>query len=77
MFRNACYISLKLRILTVLYNAKYMLHSSGPPPVFENEVCLYVDFFLPLAKSGVYNVDGYNGTESYISSVIFNRGEVL
>lgn len=35
-------------------------------------------FFLPLPKSGVYNVDGYNGTKSVkINTVIFNGGEVL
>ena len=35
-------------------------------------------FCLPLPKSGVYNVDGYNGTKSVkINTVIFNAGKVL
>lgn len=36
------------------------------------------DFSFLSQKSGVYNVDGYNGTKSVkINTVIFNGGEVL
>ena len=44
VFRNAGCISFKLRILIVLYNAQHLLLSYEPPPVFEKEVSLYVDF---------------------------------
>lgn len=81
VFRNAGCISFKIWDFDNFHIIQYLLLSYEPPPVFLKKNCVFISllsFFLPLPKSGVYNVDGYNGTKSVkINTVIFNGGEVL
>lgn len=69
------HISLKLNILMVFYNAKYLLYSPWASADFWKWLCIWQIFFL-FQNQVCINIEWYNGTASIIRSMTF-RGVMI